>query len=99
MLLGAEREAAEREMKDALLFEIQLAHASQPKELRRNATRMYNPMAVKDLGSLAPMVPWLEYINNILTPDLLQVHDNLLPAPVPKVGFWSQWMVELGSGY
>ena len=34
-------------------------------------------MMIKDLGSLAPMVPWLEYINNILTTDLLQVRENV----------------------
>ena len=43
------------------------------RENRRNATRLYNPMMIKDLHSLAPMVPWLEYINNILTTDLVQV--------------------------
>merc|ERR1719461_2037785 len=31
---------------------------------------------IKDLHQLAPMVPWLEYINNILTKDLLQVEDT-----------------------
>ena len=73
VLLGAPRERAARELKDSLLFEIELAHASQAREMRRNATRLYNPMKIKDLHTLAPMVPWLEYINNILTTDLVQV--------------------------
>ena len=29
-----------------------------------------------DMHKLAPMVPWLEYINNILTTDLDQVTEN-----------------------
>eukprot|EP00092_Neocalanus_flemingeri_P081366 GFUD01101616.1.p1 GENE.GFUD01101616.1~~GFUD01101616.1.p1 ORF type:complete len:767 (-),score=189.44 GFUD01101616.1:111-2411(-) len=76
VLLGAERTLAERELKESLLFEIKLAHASKPREERRNATRLYNPMLLKDLHDLAPMIPWLEYINNILTKDLIQVDDN-----------------------
>ena len=63
-------------MKESLLFEIELAHASQAREKRRNATRLYNPMMIRDLAEYAPMVPWLEYINNILTEDLVQVSLN-----------------------
>jgi len=76
VLLGADRTTAERELKESLLFEIELAHASKPREERRNATRLYNPMMIKDLHTLAPMVPWLDYINNILTKDLLQVEET-----------------------
>jgi len=76
VLLGAPRERAEKELKESLLFEIELAHASQARENRRNATRMYNPMLVKDLHTLAPMVPWLEYINRILTPKIAQIDEN-----------------------
>jgi len=73
VLLGADRATAARELKESLEFEIKLAHASQARENRRNATRLYNPMRIDELHTLAPMVPWLDYINNILTKDLLQV--------------------------
>jgi len=76
VLLGADRKVAEEELKESLKFEIELAHASRPREERRNATRLYNPMMIKDLHQHAPMVPWLEYINNILTKDLLQVEET-----------------------
>jgi len=76
VLLGADRVKAEKELKESLLFEIELAHASQAREKRRNATRLYNPMMIRDLAEYAPMVPWLEYINNILTEDLVQVDDT-----------------------
>ena len=33
-------------------------------------------MSTSELHTLAPMVPWLDYINNILTEDLLQVEDT-----------------------
>ena len=73
VLLGADRVKAEKELKESLLFEIQLAHAGQTWEQQRNFTRLYNPMMIRDLAEYAPMVPWLEYINNILTEDLVQV--------------------------
>ena len=47
VLLGADRETASRELKESLLFEIELAQASMPREMRRNATRLYNPMLIK----------------------------------------------------
>jgi hypothetical protein len=56
------------------LFEIELAKISQARENRRNATRMYNPMRVGDLATLAPIIPWVDYINNILTDKIIQVN-------------------------
>ena len=47
VLLGADRATAERELRESLEFEIKLAHASMPREMRRNATRLYNPMKIK----------------------------------------------------
>ena len=52
VLLGADRETASRELKESLMFEIQLATASQAREKRRNATRLYNPMMIKGKCSL-----------------------------------------------
>lgn len=76
VLLGADRSAAEEEMMEALEFEMELAHASMPREMRRDSERLYNPMMIKDLSEYAPMVPWLDYINNILTPEIMVVEDT-----------------------
>ena len=70
------RSVAEQEMMAALEFEMELAHASSSREARRDHNRLYNTMMIKDLGEYAPMVPWLEYINKILTPEILQVLDT-----------------------
>ena len=70
---GANETFARQEMFDVLKFEIQLANFSLPREQRRNASRLYNPMKIKDLSKYDPYTPWLEYINNILTKDILQV--------------------------
>ena len=41
------RSVAEREMKESIEFEIELAHASTPREMRRDSNRMYNPMMIR----------------------------------------------------
>ena len=71
--LGADRESALREMSQVLEFEIQLANFSLPREQMRNASKLYNPMQIRDLTKLDPNTPWLEYINRILTPEIIQV--------------------------
>ena len=52
---------------------LSLANFSLPREERRNASKLYNPMRIRDLSKYDPNTPWLEYINNILTPDIIQV--------------------------
>ena len=67
---------AEPEMMAALEFEIELAHASSPREERRDNNRLYNPMIIKDLGEYAPIFPWLEYVNKMLTQEILHLKDT-----------------------
>ena len=43
------------------------------REERRNASRLYNPMSIKELSNLDPNTPWLAYINNILSREIIQV--------------------------
>ena len=74
--LGADPSLARAEMLDVLKFEISLANFSLPREERRNASKLYNPMRIRDLSNFDPNTPWLEYINNILTPEIIQVGCN-----------------------
>merc|ERR1711974_376418 len=48
-LLGADREKAKSEMKNALLFQIKLAQTSTSRDLRRDPTSMYTPMKLKEM--------------------------------------------------
>jgi predicted metalloendopeptidase len=41
-----------RRIDAVLMLEISLAKASAPREERRNATKLYNPSQLKDLGEL-----------------------------------------------
>ena len=84
-LLGAEEEFARSEMIAVLLFEMQLAKFSLPREERRNASRLYNPMSIRELSKLDPNTPWLEYINNILTKDIVQVIKYTYPSKLTSL--------------
>ena len=74
--LGADPSAARAEMLEVLRFEMSLANFSLPREERRNASKLYNPMRVRDLSKFDPNTPWLDYISNILTPDIIQVRST-----------------------
>ena len=76
LMLGADRQAAQREMLEVLMFETQLANISLSSEQRRDSSMLYNPMKIKELYNLDPNTPWLEYINNLLTPEIVQVTEN-----------------------
>ncbi|XP_064087548.1 neprilysin-2-like isoform X3 [Macrobrachium nipponense] len=67
-LLGADRQRAEVELKESLEFEIQIANYSLPKEERRNATKLYNKITIRELQEMVPEIEWLEYINTLLSP-------------------------------
>jgi len=75
-LLGADEKKAEKEMLDVLTFEIVIANMSLPREMRRDDNKLYNPMTISQLSIIDPKTPWLEYVNNILTEDIVQVDDS-----------------------
>lgn len=73
ILLGADPVRAASELKESLLFEIKLANTSLPREERRNASKLYNPMKLNEMSKVADIVNWTTYVNNVLTDDLIQV--------------------------
>lgn len=83
-LLGADRALAEVDLKESLLFEMQLANISLPLEKRRNATSLYNPMTIAELQQKFPKIPWLEYINRLLTPHWKVDLNEIAIVSVPK---------------
>nr|CAD7261573.1 unnamed protein product [Timema shepardi] len=83
-LFGADKTRVEREMREALDFEIKLANISLPSEMRRNISLLYNPTTVEGLQRDYPSIPWLEYINNILPKDIQVRNDELIIVAVPS---------------
>merc|ERR1719384_2086452 len=76
VLLGADPVRAASELRESLLFEIKLANASLPREERRNASKLYHPMSLDELSQEIPIVEWTQYVNNVLTPEILQVSSD-----------------------
>ena len=73
ILLGADPSKAASDLKESLLFEIKLANASLPREERRNASKLYNPMKLSEMSQISDIVNWKTYVNNVLTDELIQV--------------------------
>ena len=65
VMLGADKDAAEKEMEDALKLELKLAEFALPREKRRNKTALYNPMPLKYVQDMYPEIPLVKYINDI----------------------------------
>ncbi|XP_067139630.1 neprilysin-2-like [Centruroides vittatus] len=82
VFLGADRERAEEELTKSLNFEITLANFSLPREERRNISKLYNKMTVKDLVKLAPNINWLKYFNGLLNDPITE--DELVIVNVPE---------------
>nr|CAH7760506.1 unnamed protein product [Callosobruchus chinensis] len=83
VLFGADRDAAQEELRQSLEFEMKLANISLPSEKRRNATALYNPMTMDQLQEAFPSIPWIEYMNNLLAPDTQVTHDEVVVVSVP----------------
>jgi len=111
VMLGAERERAEREMLDALYFETILANYSLPREERRNISLLYNKMTITDMSKLAPNTPWSKYFNSLLdipvaddeevivnVPTFVSQVDKLIPATNKRIlANYMMWRVTLQS--
>merc|ERR1712088_1268738 len=86
VFLGANREAALTEMKEALDLELKIAELTLPREERRNKTALYNTMTIKEASTLYPDLPWVDYINVVLSPDrtVSVDEDEVVNVAVPK---------------
>merc|ERR1711936_81333 len=86
VFLGANREVALIEMKDALDLELKIAKLTLPREEMRNKTALYNTMTIKEASALYPKLPWVAYINAVLSLDrTVSVDENeVVNVAVPK---------------
>ena len=85
VLLGADEEAAKKEMEDALRFELDLVKFNLPREERRNKTALYNPMPLTEVQKMYPEIPLVNYINGItLYEPSNVVEDEIVNVAVPS---------------
>ena len=84
VMLGADKDAAEKEMEDALKLELKLAEFALPREKRRNKTALYNPMPLKYVQDMYPEIPLVKYINDITLYEPANVdEDEIVNVAVP----------------
>merc|ERR1719365_118117 len=83
-MLGADKDAAEKGMEDALKLELKLAEFALPREKRRNKTALYNPMPLKYVQDMYPEIPLVKYINDITLYEPANVdEDEIVNVAVP----------------
>ncbi|KAL3280926.1 hypothetical protein HHI36_004152 [Cryptolaemus montrouzieri] len=75
---GANRNVAEREMEEILLFEMDLAKILVPAEERRDMEEEYHPISIMDLEKNFPILPWHYFVNKLVAPSNLSITDNLI---------------------
>ena len=84
VLLGADKERAKEEMKEALMLELKLSEFSLPREKRRNKTALYNPMTLAEVQKMYPEVPLVSYINAVTDYEPANVaEDEVVNVAVP----------------
>ena len=54
-----------------------------PREERRDANKLYNPMTIKELSLKVPEIPWLVYMNTILAPHHVLTENERVVVDVP----------------
>lgn len=64
-------------------MQIWLNQISLPREERRDANKLYNPMTIGELSKLVPAVPWMKYINVVLAPHHVVDEDERVIVDVP----------------
>ena len=61
----------------------QPAQINLSREERRNKTKLYNPMTIKELNEKMPGIPWLDYMNNMLAPHHVLTENERVIVAVP----------------
>ena len=61
----------------------QRAQINLSREERRNKTKLYNPMTIKELNEKMPGIPWLDYMNNMLAPHHVLTENERVIVAVP----------------
>lgn len=89
-LLGGNEAKAKEDMEAVLRFEIKLAEASAPREERRNATKLYNPVVLNEFQQLEGHPPsWADYINQVVIGQEIPNHERVIvsdPGYIKKMG-------------
>ncbi|KAI4465576.1 zinc metalloprotease family m13 neprilysin-related [Holotrichia oblita] len=78
VIFGAEKGRAFNDMLAAVNFETKLANISYSIEEARDSIALYNPMTIKELAAKFTTIPWLQYINELLSPHVAVTEDEVV---------------------
>ena len=84
VLFGADRATAISDMKDVIVFRIELAKLIIPDEEQKNKSLNYNPVTIRELQKNYPSLSWLKLINNYLSPIDTFTSDDIINVAIPK---------------
>ena len=88
-LMGADKNLAAKDLEKSLKFELELAALSAPREERRNASKLYNPVILKDFPELPGHPPnWADYVNSVIFDNDITENDRIIvsnPAYIANV--------------
>ncbi|KAJ9599169.1 hypothetical protein L9F63_010346 [Diploptera punctata] len=84
VILGADPERAKKEIRESVEFEMKLANISLPSEERRNVSKLYNAMTVREMQTTFHTIPWLTYFNNILPEHVQITEEEVIVVSVPS---------------
>ncbi|KAG8268562.1 NEDD8 protease nep2 [Homalodisca vitripennis] len=76
-MYGADRRLAQVKLNESLMFEIELAKITVPREQRRDFERMYNPYGLEDLMAEFGWVNWAALLESMM-PASVQLRKNEL---------------------
>uniref|UniRef100_A0A1B6F4Q7 Peptidase M13 N-terminal domain-containing protein n=1 Tax=Cuerna arida TaxID=1464854 RepID=A0A1B6F4Q7_9HEMI len=76
-MYGADRRLAQVKLNESLMFEIELAKITVPREQRRDYERMYNPYELEDLMAEFGWVNWAALLESMM-PESVQLRKNEL---------------------
>lgn len=65
ILFGANESNAEREIREMIDFEIELANLTTPQELRRDNELLYNKLTALELQERIPKFNWIRYLSEV----------------------------------
>lgn len=69
--------------KSLILLRLGDLQINLPREERRDANKLYNPMSIKELSQKVPEIPWLAYMNTILAPHHVLTENERVIVDVP----------------
>ncbi|GAB1602198.1 neprilysinneprilysin-1-like [Argonauta hians] len=82
MLLRGDRNVSTTELREVILFEIELANITSPPEDLSNIDSLYTKLTVAELQEMAPEFNWLKYLQGIISKDVKD--DEPLVTIVPN---------------